>query len=120
MTPIIIAAALSILGLDAAPAAAPPTPAAAPAPDQDKIICRSTQITGSRFHKRLCATKAQWAEFQRKQDQDMDNFFRKSNDNTVLPREGACIIPANGISQGQMGIPGMSMPGFGPAPPPPR
>jgi hypothetical protein len=85
MTPMIVAAALSLLALDAAPASSgsPPTtvkPAVVAAPakedplaDLDKVICRKEQITGSRFFKRTCMTKAQWGE----QDRETEDFKRR-------------------------------------------
>ena len=74
MTPLIIGTALAILALDSAPAAAPPTevkPAvvagqkADDANDPDRVVCRNQPLTGSRFTKRVCMTKAQWGEQQR-------------------------------------------------------
>ncbi len=74
MTPLIIGAALALLALDSAPAAAPPTdvkPAivtghkADDISDLDKVVCKSQELTGSRFTKRVCMTKAQWGEQQR-------------------------------------------------------
>ena len=76
MTPLIITAALGLLALDSAPAttptAPPPGPAAAAShakpseiADLDKVICKSQPITGSRFVKRVCMTRAEWNEQQR-------------------------------------------------------
>ncbi|MBD2840726.1 hypothetical protein [Erythrobacter rubeus] len=36
------------------------------ATDEDKVICRRTRITGSRFNKKLCGTKAQWEAMSRR------------------------------------------------------
>jgi hypothetical protein len=75
MTPVIVGAALALLALDAAPATSPPTattPAAAdkagadPANDPDKVICKKEAITGSRFEKRICMTRAEWGEQERR------------------------------------------------------
>jgi hypothetical protein len=89
MTPMIVAAALSLLALDSAPAnsSAPATtvkPAVVPAPakedplaDLDKVICRKEQITGSRFMKRTCMTKAQWGE----QERETEDFKRRVTQN---------------------------------------
>ena len=79
MTPLIIAAALSLLALDSGPATSQPG-AAAPdkaatshkskdADDPDKMICRNQPITGSRFVRRVCMTRAQWDERQRQYEQ---------------------------------------------------
>ncbi|MHB8284422.1 MAG: hypothetical protein ACYDD1_07075 [Caulobacteraceae bacterium] len=38
----------------------------APLPDGDKVVCKTTAVTGTRFPTKTCATKAQWAA--RKQD----------------------------------------------------
>ena len=75
MTPLIIATALGLLALDAGPAASPPTPVApvrvnAPPKsdaleDADKVICKNQPLTGSRFSKRVCMTRADWGEQQR-------------------------------------------------------
>ena len=74
MTPLIIGAALALLALDSAPATAPTTevkPAVVAGQktddlaDLDRVICRNQPITGSRFNKRVCMTKAQWGEQQR-------------------------------------------------------
>lgn len=39
---------------------AAPEPEAEPATDDNTVICRRTQIIGSKFSKRLCATRAEW------------------------------------------------------------
>jgi hypothetical protein len=75
MTPLILAAALSLAALDATPANAPPTPVApavvsAPKADDssdlDKVICKKEEITGSRFTKRVCMTRSAWDDQQRR------------------------------------------------------
>jgi hypothetical protein len=71
MTPLVIAAALSLLALDAAPAVnagGPAGPAATPAkpPEaaktaayyNDAVICTYYAVTGSHFKKRVCKTRA--------------------------------------------------------------
>jgi|WetSurMetagenome_2_1015567.scaffolds.fasta_scaffold100975_2 hypothetical protein len=88
MTPFVVGAALALLSLDAAPATAPAsarTPAASdaktdaaktkPADDMDKVICHKEEITGSRFEKRICMTKAEWGEQARRTEE----FERRLN-----------------------------------------
>ncbi|MBT8431156.1 MAG: hypothetical protein HKP43_06365 [Altererythrobacter sp.] len=41
-------------------------PEAEPATDENKIICRRTQVIGSRFTKRICGTQDEWDELARK------------------------------------------------------
>lgn len=41
---------------------AAPEPEAEPATDENTVICRRTQIIGSKFSKRLCATRAEWED----------------------------------------------------------
>ena len=78
MTPLIITAALSLLALDNTPATNPPPTTVAPATvttpakstnpndDPDKVICKNQPMTGSRFEKRLCMTRADWGEQERR------------------------------------------------------
>jgi hypothetical protein len=68
----------AILGLlIAAPALAQTTPAApaAPvtAPDLNQVVCQKQEVTGSRLQtKRVCRTRAEWAEMQRLDRQELD------------------------------------------------
>ncbi len=86
MTPLILAAALNLMVLDASPANGPPPTVVAPATvqadkadaDPDKMICRKEEITGSRFAKRVCMTKSQWDEQTRKTEE----FERRLNETT--------------------------------------
>ena len=41
-------------------------PEAQPATDENRIICRRTQVIGSKFTKRICGTQAEWDELARK------------------------------------------------------
>jgi hypothetical protein len=43
---------------------------AAPDPDDDRIICKKDAKTGTRFQRRLCATKAQWEKMTEQQKRD--------------------------------------------------
>ncbi len=93
MTPLIIATALGLLALDAAPATSPPntvSPVSVNAPpkpdavaDADKVICRNEPLTGSRFNKRVCMTRAGWDE----QQQKVEEFERRINQ-TPTPMGG--------------------------------
>jgi hypothetical protein len=86
MTPLVLAAALTMLAANDAsnPAAAPPpkpaasaapsAPAAKPADDPDKVVCREEPVTGSRFTRRICMTKAEWDDHE-KQSHDLMNHL---------------------------------------------
>jgi hypothetical protein len=96
MIPVIVGAALALLAFDATPAESnsPPTtvkPAVVAAPakedplaDMDKVICRKEQITGSRFFKRTCMTKAQWGE----QERETADFERRLGEHPNAPMSG--------------------------------
>jgi hypothetical protein len=71
MTPLIFA--MSLLVTDAGPAEAtaplPPHAKGEKNPDiddPDRVICKNQAITGSRFIKRICMTRADWNEQTRK------------------------------------------------------
>jgi hypothetical protein len=71
MTPLILAAAISLIAASDVPQT-PSSTSTSPAPvtktdksnrdDPDRVICRTEQVTGSRFNKNVCLTKAQWDE----------------------------------------------------------
>jgi hypothetical protein len=98
MSPLIFAVALSVMAVDTAPV---PTPASAtsqtpsagpaspqpgsPAPDPNKVLCRAQVITGSRFMKRICMSRADWAEYDRRQEQETTYLKRKTDDMAGLP-----------------------------------
>ena len=82
-----IAAILAAALLEAQPAGAvnsppPPLPAAAaPATpgakvainEDDKVVCKSEQVTGSRFSHRVCHTKSEWVQIEKdSRDELMD------------------------------------------------
>jgi len=55
----------------AAPTAqAAPTSTSAATDDSDKVVCRNEPITGSKFTRRICATRAQW----RRQEENAQEF----------------------------------------------
>jgi cytochrome c5 len=90
MTPLILAAALTLVAANDAShtAAAPPTmpaasagqqaaaaqtaPAAKPKDDPDKVVCRDEEVTGSRFTRRVCMTKNDW-DTREKQSHELMN-----------------------------------------------
>lgn len=45
---------------------AAPEPEAEPATEENTVICRRTQLIGSKFSKRICGTQAEWDELARK------------------------------------------------------
>ena len=107
MTPLILAAALSIVALDSGPATSPapaaPDQAASVTPDRaaaaqdaaaNKKTCRAQVVTGSRFARRICMTKADWVEYDRLQKQQMDQFTRRMNDQVGLPSMAGPSVPA--------------------------
>ncbi len=88
-----IAAILAAALLDAqpAPAAAATSamPAAAPnkaveVADEDKVVCKSQQVTGTRFSSRTCHTKRDWAQIEKDArdalaDQQSQSYRNPSN-----------------------------------------
>jgi hypothetical protein len=76
----IIAAALmdaqpaaAVVAPSATPASAAAPPKAVAAADDDKVICKSEQVTGTRFSTRVCHTKHDWAQIEKdSRDELMD------------------------------------------------
>jgi hypothetical protein len=56
----------------AVPAPTAPKAAVKPADDPDKVVCVSTEVTGSRFPVKQCHTRRQWAQATR-DSQDLLN-----------------------------------------------
>ena len=56
---------------------AAPTPEAEAATDENRIICRRTQVIGSKFTKRICGTQAEWDELARKGQVSTAEFQNK-------------------------------------------
>ncbi len=77
MTPLIMFASLALVAMDATPATSTSTSqpdagkpsATASANPQDRVICKREAITGSRFEKRICMTKAEWGEEERRTEE---------------------------------------------------
>ncbi len=93
MTPLIMLASLALVVMDATPAtsttsADAPKPAAVAAAktgdvaDLDRVVCKKEAITGSRFEKRICMTKAEWGEQERKTEE----FERGLNHKADIPQ----------------------------------
>jgi hypothetical protein len=92
-----IVAILAALLLDAQPAGATVAPSAAPASapasavtkdaatkEDDKIVCKSEQVTGSHFSTRVCHTKHEWAQIEQDSrnelmDQQSQSFRNPTN-----------------------------------------
>ena len=45
--------------------------------DDNKVICRRTQIIGSKFKKRVCGTRAEWESLSRKSKDKTDTMQRR-------------------------------------------
>ena len=56
---------------------AAPAPEAEAATDENKIICRRTQVIGSKFTKRVCGTQAEWDELSRRGQTNTREFQDK-------------------------------------------
>jgi hypothetical protein len=105
MVPLVIASALALLTLDETPATSQAA-AAAPAEvgashqtdasqDPARVICKGEAVTGSRFQKRTCLTRAEWAELQRRREYERDKFERHLGENAGLPALAPNPIGAN-------------------------
>jgi len=66
---------------------APSAPAASQpaATDADKVICRTEEVTGSHFDRRVCMTRAQWEQ----QSQAAQNLERQMHDAPAAGPGGA-------------------------------
>ncbi|MEL7218508.1 MAG: hypothetical protein AAGK01_08770 [Pseudomonadota bacterium] len=49
--------------------------------DDEKIICRRTAITGSKFKKRICGTKKQWEDMANRGSDTTREFQRRGKGN---------------------------------------
>lgn len=62
-----------IMATSAQAQAAPTAPAPKPAHDPNEVICQKEEVIGSRLAtKRICKTRAEWAEEQRENRMDLD------------------------------------------------
>ena len=48
--------------------------------DDQEIVCRSKATAGSRIPKKICATKEQWAEWDKKKEENAQGFIRDANE----------------------------------------
>jgi len=95
--PIFAMAATLVAASDVAPpqAMAPPkaapvsvtTASSKPVKDPNRVVCRSEEVTGSRFTQRICQTQAQWDN----QEQAAQNYKRAIDDRGGL--QGAQASP---------------------------
>lgn len=63
---------MTVAAADTAPANAATAVAATDDDDPNKEICRTEPIVGSKFVRRVCATRAQWEDIERNTQQQMD------------------------------------------------
>ncbi len=69
--------------------------------EEKEIVCRMKATTGTRFKRRICATKAQWARLEEKNQAKTDEFNRE-----VRKGEGADALGGSDAMGGQsMGAP---------------
>ena len=47
--------------------------------------CRTIKVTGSRFKRRVCAPKAEWAEFDKKHEEESDRYARDADQSSAKP-----------------------------------
>ena len=64
---------------------AAPEPEAEHATDENTVVCRRTQLIGSKFSKRICSTRAEWAELEERNRQTARD---------MQPRD-KCVEPVN-------------------------
>jgi hypothetical protein len=115
MSVLIIAAALSLAALDSAPATAtaPQTvitaPAApngsaptAPAADETHKVCKATEITGSRFQRKMCLTRAEWVALEKREQEAKDDWVRRTDEHSGYAPTAGTMIGANGATGGQV------------------
>ena len=81
MTPLVLVLLLAAADPGAGtPGAAPPAAASAkvdkPAPNPDKVVCRSEEQVGSRMLNRKCMTQRQWDA----QDEQTRQYFQDAED----------------------------------------
>ena len=76
---LILAIAAAVAGGPAQGQPSAATEATQPAPpsaddDLNKVVCRTEEVTGSRFNRRVCMTKAQWRDKEQKA-QDFEHML---------------------------------------------
>ena len=70
--------------------------------DDQEIICRMTSTTGSRFKRKVCATKAQWAMLDGKNQDKTDEFKREIDRND---RQNTGSVGSDSMGGQTMGMP---------------
>jgi hypothetical protein len=76
--------AAAVVAPSSTPASATAPPKAAEAADDDKVVCKSQQVTGTRFSTRICHTKHDWAQIEKDSrdelmDQQSQSFRNPTN-----------------------------------------
>lgn len=67
--------------------------------DDQEIVCRTIVRTGSRFKEKICATKAEWAVYDKKNNGNTDVLTNDLNRGTRV-NTGPSIDPMGGQSTG--------------------
>jgi len=90
MTVLIIALAAALSGSPEASGSPPPANPVTqqartekPADDPNRVICKSEEVTGARFLRKVCMTRAQWTERQ----QQADRFMRETDSHSGISAE---------------------------------
>ena len=84
MTELATAIAATLLAMQAQPAAQAESAEAAQTAekaDENKIICRRTAITGSKFKKKICGTKKEWETLANRGAKDTRELQRRGKGN---------------------------------------
>ena len=84
MTELATAIAATLLAMQAQPTAQAESAEAAQAEEQadaNKIICRRTAITGSKFKKKICGTKKEWETLAQRGAKDTRELQRRGKGN---------------------------------------
>ncbi|MDJ0642128.1 MAG: hypothetical protein QNJ15_04870 [Erythrobacter sp.] len=77
----IAATLLAMQGQPAAPAEQTESAETAEQADENKIICRRTAITGSKFKKKICGTKKEWETLATRGARDTRELQRRGKGN---------------------------------------
>ena len=89
MSVLIIALAAALSGSPEASGSSPPANPAVqqaasrtekPADDPNRVICKSEEVTGARFLRKVCLTRAQWTERQLQ----ADRFMRETDSHSGI------------------------------------
>lgn len=69
--------------------------ATAQAAGDQEVECRSQQVTGSNFARRVCRTKAEWRRTDGVQRQGVDEYSRQSAEKSSIVAPGSSRDPRN-------------------------